>query len=374
MSEASGISRVDVPLDGGRSYPILIGDGLIGQSGLLEEFLGPRALIVTNAAVAKLLLPKLRRSLGAAPADVVQIGDGERFKTLATFSEVIDQLIAQGHNRDTTVVALGGGVVGDVAGFAAATYQRGVDLVQVPTTLLAQVDSAVGGKTAVNHPGGKNLIGAFHQPRAVVADVAVLRTLPPREFAAGLAEVVKYGVIADADFFAWLEDNAAALLAQAPSALRHAVCRACQIKAEVVAGDERETGRRAILNFGHTFGHALEAATGYQRFLHGEAVAIGMTMAMALSVHLGRADPGEAARVGQLLTALGLPTLAEGLEAAPLRRTMGMDKKVRAGQLRFIVCDGLGTCSVAAEAPESAVEKAISARIRVPSVGKGGTA
>lgn len=366
MSEASGISRVEVPLEGGRSYPILIGDGLLGQPGLLEEFLGPRALIVTNAAVAKLLLPQLRQSLGAVPADVVQIGDGERFKTLTTFAEVIDELIAQGHNRDTTVVALGGGVVGDVAGFAAATYQRGVDLVQVPTTLLAQVDSAVGGKTAVNHPGGKNLIGAFHQPRAVLADVAVLRTLPPREFAAGLAEVVKYGVIADAEFFAWLESNATALLAQNASALRHAVCRACQIKAEVVAGDERETGRRAILNFGHTFGHALEAATGYQRFLHGEAVAIGMTMAMALSVQLGRADPGEAARVRELLAALGLPTQAEGLEAAPLRRAMGMDKKVRAGQLRFIVCDGLGACSVTADVPESAVGKAISALAASP--------
>lgn len=359
MSEALGVSRVEVALDGGRSYPILVGDGLLGQPGLLDSFIGPQALVVTNAAVAELLLPKLQESLGATRMDVVQIGDGERFKTLGTYAEVIDQLVARGHNRDTTIVALGGGVVGDVAGFAAATYQRGVELVQVPTTLLAQVDSAVGGKTAVNHPGGKNLVGAFHQPRAVVADVSVLRTLPRREFAAGLAEVVKYGVIADAEFFAWLEANATALLAQNTSALRHAVCRACQIKAEVVAADERETGRRAILNFGHTFGHALEAATGYERFLHGEAVAIGMTMAMTLSVQLGRAEPGDATRVGALLTALGLPTEAPGLQAGPLRQAMGMDKKVRDGQLRFIVCDGLGACSVTADVPESAVGIAI---------------
>lgn len=363
MSEAAGITRVEVALEGSRSYPILIGDGLLGQPGLLDGFVGPKALVVTNAAVAGLLLPKLRQSLGGTRADVVQIGDGERFKTLATYAEVIDQLVAHGHNRDTTIVALGGGVVGDVAGFAAATYQRGVDLVQVPTTLLAQVDSAVGGKTAVNHPGGKNLVGAFHQPRAVVADVSVLRTLPRREFAAGLAEVVKYGVIADAEFFAWLEANAAALLAQDASALRHAVCRACEIKAEVVAADERETGRRAILNFGHTFGHALEAATGYERFLHGEAVAIGMTMAMALSVQLGRAELGDAARVDALLTALGLPTQAADMQAAPLRQAMGMDKKVRDGQLRFIVCDGLGACSVTTDVAESAVGAAIAARV-----------
>lgn len=359
MSEAAGVSRVEVALEGSRSYPILVGDGLLGQPGLLDGFVGPKALVVTNAAVAGLLLPKLRQSLGGTRADVVQIGDGERFKTLATYAEVIDQLVAHGHNRDTTIVALGGGVVGDVAGFAAATYQRGVGLVQVPTTLLAQVDSAVGGKTAVNHPGGKNLVGAFHQPRAVVADVAVLRTLSRREFAAGLAEVVKYGVIADAEFFAWLEANATALLAQDAGALRHAVCRACEIKAEVVAADERETGRRAILNFGHTFGHALEAATSYERFLHGEAVAIGMTMAMALSVQLGRAEPGDAERVVALLRTLGLPTQANDLQTAPLRQAMGMDKKVRDGQLRFIVCDGLGTCSVTGDVPESAVEKAI---------------
>ena len=362
MSEAPfGASRVEVPLGGGRGYPILVGDALLGQPGLLDAFIGPQALVVTNPAVAKLLLPKLRRSLGAKPVDVVQIGDGERFKTLATYADVVDQLVARGHNRDTTVVALGGGVVGDVAGFAAATYQRGVGLVQVPTTLLAQVDSAVGGKTAVNHPGGKNLVGAFHQPRAVLADVGVLRTLPPREFAAGLAEVVKYGVIADARFFAWLEAHATELSAGAPGALRHAVCRACQIKAEVVAGDERETGRRAVLNFGHTFGHALEAATGYRRFLHGEAVAIGMTMAMALSVALGRAQPGDAARVGKLLTALGLPTRTAGAQAARLRRAMGMDKKVRDGQLRFIVCDALGACSITAEVPEGAIEEALAA-------------
>ena len=358
---ATGVDRLEVTLGDGRGYPILLGEGLLGKPGLLDAFVGSQALVVTNSAVASLLLPKLRQSLPAAQLEVVEIGDGEQFKTLATYSEVIDELVRQRHNRDTTVVALGGGVVGDVAGFAAATYQRGVGLVQVPTTLLAQVDSAVGGKTAVNHPGGKNLIGAFHQPRAVLVDVGVLRTLPTREFAAGLAEVVKYGVIADAEFLAWLEDNAKALLAQDASALKHAVRRACAIKAEVVAQDEREAGRRAILNFGHTFGHAIEAATGYRRFLHGEAVAIGMVMAMALSERLGRVQRNDAERVAALLGALGLPTRVGGVAAADLRRAMGMDKKVRDGRLRFVVCDALGACSVTAEAPEQAVRNAIAA-------------
>ena len=355
-----GVDRLEVTLGDGRSYPILLGEGLLGKPGVLDAFVGSQALVVTNSAVASLLLPKLRQSL-AAQLDVVEIGDGEQFKTLATYAEVLDALVRERHNRDTTVVALGGGVVGDVAGFAAATYQRGVGLVQVPTTLLAQVDSAVGGKTAVNHPGGKNLIGAFHQPRAVLVDVGVLRTLPRREFAAGMAEVVKYGVIADAEFLTWLEDNAKALLAQDASALLHAVRRACAIKAEVVAQDEREAGRRAILNFGHTFGHAIEAATGYRRFLHGEAVAIGMVMAMALSERLGRSQRYETERVAALLAALGLPTSAGELPAEDLRRAMGMDKKVRDGRLRFVVCDGLGACSVTAGAPEDAVRSAIGA-------------
>ena len=355
----AAMERMQVALGDGRGYPILLGDGVLGEGGLLAPFVGRQALVVTNPTVARLLLPALQRSLPPTALDVVRIGDGERFKTLATYAEVIDRLVAKGHNRDTTVLALGGGVVGDVAGFAAATYQRGVGFVQVPTTLLALVDSAVGGKTGVNHPGGKNLVGAFHQPRAVVADVATLGTLPSREFGAGLAEVVKYGVIADAGFFAWLEGNAADLLARDASALLHAVRRCCEIKAEVVAADEREQGGRAILNFGHTFGHAIEAATGYRRFRHGEAVAIGMAMAMELSVRLGRAKPADAERVRNLLAALRLPTQVDDLAAAPLREAMGMDKKVRGGQLRFVVCDGLGACSLTADAPEGAIGAAI---------------
>ena len=361
---AAAVESMQVALGGGRGYPILLGDGVLGQGGLLGPFVGRQALVVTNATVAKLLLPALQRSLPPVALDVVRIGDGERFKTLATYTEVIDRLVAKGHNRDTTVLALGGGVVGDVAGFAAATYQRGVGFVQVPTTLLALVDSAVGGKTGVNHPGGKNLVGAFHQPRAVLADVATLATLPVREFGAGLAEVVKYGVIADAGFFAWLEDNAAALLARDASALLRAVRRCCQIKAEVVAADEREQDGRAVLNFGHTFGHAIEAATGYRRFRHGEAVAVGMAMAMDLSVRLGRATAPEADRVRSLLAALGLPTQVAGLAAATLRQAMGMDKKARGGQLRFVVCDALGACSLTADAPENAVRDAIGSGLK----------
>ena len=350
--------RIRVALDADRSYPILLGDGLLGSPNLFDPFVRSQALIVSNATVAALYLPKLRASLSAAQADVVEIGDGERFKTLDTYAAILDELIAKRHNRTTTVLALGGGVVGDIAGFVAATYQRGVDFVQIPTTLLALVDSSVGGKTAVNHPVGKNLIGAFHQPCAVVADVDVLRTLPMREFRAGLAEVVKYGVIADADFFAWLEDHMQDLLAKETTALRHVVRRCCEIKAQVVGSDEREQGRRAILNFGHTFGHALEAITDYQRYLHGEAVAIGMSMAMHLSVRLGRARPADAQRLRRLLDQAGLPTTATQSPAA-IVEAMGMDKKVVDGQLRLIVCDGIGHVSVLSDVPQAEVLGAV---------------
>ena len=357
-----GAQRVEVALGDGRGYPILLGDGILGAPGVLAPHVGSQALIVTNPAVGRLFLPTLLQALGGSQdrqVDVVEIGDGEEHKNLATYAKVLDALVEQRHNRTTTVLALGGGVVGDVAGFAAATYQRGVGLMQIPTTLLALVDSSVGGKTAVNHPGGKNLIGAFHQPNAVVADVCALRTLPARELAAGIAEVVKYGVIADAAFFAWLEVHIDRLLARDPQTLLHAVRRSCEIKAQVVAADEREQGRRAVLNFGHTFGHAVEALGRYRRHLHGEAVAIGMAMAMELSVRLGRAAPEDAARVRRLLAAAGLPLQAAGFDATALREAMDMDKKVRDGRLRLVVCDGLGRSAITDAAPNEAVLAAI---------------
>ena len=352
--------RIDVALPGEQSYPILLGNGLLGTPDLLEPYLGNQALVVTNAAVAGLYLPDVRRSLVSVnQVDVVEIGDGETFKTLDTYAAILDALIDKRHNRSTTVVALGGGVVGDVAGFAAATYQRGVGLVQIPTTLLALVDSSVGGKTAVNHPAGKNLIGAFYQPQAVIADVGVLATLPERDFRAGLAEVIKYGIIADAAFFGWLESHMDDMLSRDPASLVHAIRRSCEIKAEVVAEDEREQGRRVILNFGHTFGHAIEAVTAYERFLHGEAVAAGMVMAMDLSVRLGRSDGRDAKRVRRLIERSGLAPVALDIDAVALLDAMGMDKKVMNGRLRLIVCDGIGAVSVVSDVPEQSLRRAI---------------
>ena len=352
------IERLEVPLAEGRGYPILLGRDLLGTPGLLDSFVGRQALVVSNAAVADRYLERLRESLSAERVDVALIGDGERFKTLDTYAALIDRLIAGRHNRTTTVVALGGGVVGDVAGFAAATYQRGVGLVQVPTTLLALVDSSVGGKT-VNHAAGKNLIGAFHQPRAVIADVALLGSLPEREFLAGIAEVIKYGVIADPGFFAWLEAHLDDLLRRDPSSLVHAVRRSCEIKAEVVAGDEREQGNRAILNFGHTFGHAIEALTRYETYLHGEAVAVGMVIAASLSASLGRVRTSDAERVRDLVRRAGLPTAAPGLDPAAMLEAMGMDKKAVDGRIRLVLCDRLGAVSVTADAPRREILAAI---------------
>ena len=351
--------KIEVSLPGERSYPILLGNGLLGGPDLLDPYTGTQALIVSNAAVASLYLDKVRRSLvGVDKVDVVEIGDGETFKTLDTYAAILDTLVEHRHHRSTTVIALGGGVVGDVAGFAAATYQRGVGLVQIPTTLLALVDSSVGGKTAVNHPAGKNLIGAFYQPRAVVADVGVLETLPDREYRAGLAEVIKYGVIADAAFFDWLESHIDDLMGRDPACLVQAVRRSCEIKADVVADDEREQGRRMILNFGHTFGHAIEGVTNYERYLHGEAVAIGMVMAMDLSVRLGRSDARQAERVHGLIERSGLDSMTE-VDDEKVFDAMGMDKKVTDGRLRLIVCDGIGHVSVTSDVPEQAIRRAI---------------
>lgn len=347
--------RLTVPL-GERSYPIYIGTDLLAGPELLTAHIhSNQVAVITNDVLAELALPQLLQTLEGcnAQVSVFTLRDGEAEKNLASYAAIMDHLTAERHNRGTTLIALGGGVVGDITGFAAATYQRGVKFIQIPTTLLAQVDSSVGGKTAINHPAGKNMIGAFHQPVAVLADMSLLRTLPPREYAAGLAEVVKYGVIADLDFFDWLEANVDALLAQDAGALSHAVAVSCRTKAEVVAEDERESGRRAILNFGHTFGHAIEALTGYVEYLHGEAVAIGMVQAADLSARLGKLSATDAVRIRTLLERCGLPVVPPALSPEAMLDAMGMDKKVLDGALRLVVARRLGEAYVTAEVPRA---------------------
>ncbi len=343
---------------GERSYPIYIGAGLMSRADLLRPHIrGNQVAVVSNDVVAPLYLETLREALAALPqVDVFLLPDGEQHKNLASYARVMDFLLERGHNRTTTLIALGGGVVGDLTGFAAATFQRGVDFIQVPTTLLAQVDSSVGGKTGVNHPRGKNMIGAFHQPRCVIADSSVFETLPDREYRAGLAEVVKYGVIHDPAFFGWLETHAADLTRRDPAAVAHAVRRSCEVKAEVVAADEREGGQRAILNFGHTFGHAIETLTDYRKFLHGEAVAMGMVLAADLSARLGRLDVADAARVTELLRAMGLPVKPPPLPVDDMLGVMKVDKKVQDGRLRLVLADSLGQAVVTDEVPPQALE------------------
>ncbi len=337
-------------------YPIDIGPGLLGEAALIEARIpGRDLLIVSNVTVAPLYLDRLRRSLPGRRIVECILPDGERHKTLAAAATIFDVLVEKKLNRDATLVALGGGVVGDLGGFAAACYQRGISCVQVPTTLLAQVDSSVGGKTGVNHPGGKNLIGAFHQPSAVIADTDTLTTLPDRELRAGIAEIIKYGCICDAGLFDWLEHNVQRLLARDPAALTHAIARSCELKAAVVARDERESNVRAILNFGHTFGHAIEAATAYTVYLHGEAVAIGMSIAADLSARLGLIDREAAARLRALLERAGLPVAAPAIGADTARSLMRMDKKVLAGALRLVLLSALGNAVVTADYDESAL-------------------
>ena len=335
-----------------RSYPILIGDQLLADGALLRKHITARQLlIVTNEIVAPLYLAQLTEHFGDRQLATVVLPDGESQKTLATFAQLMDALVAHRFNRDGCVIALGGGVIGDLAGFAAACYQRGIAYVQIPTTLLAQVDSSVGGKTAVNHPDGKNLVGAFYQPTCVIADTATLRTLPTREFSAGLAEVIKYGLILDADFFAWLERSMATLRALDHAALRKAIRRSCELKAAIVAEDEREAGRRALLNLGHTFGHAIEAATGFGPWLHGEAVGVGLLLAARYAQRSGTLTPPDSERVTRLLLAAGLPTTIDGLDAEQLLALMAMDKKTLGGQLRLITLTAIGASDIVIDPP-----------------------
>ena len=346
---------------GTRSYPILIGHGLLAEPGsLTPRVSGRQVLVVTNDRVAPLYLEQALDALAGKDVASLVLPDGERYKTLATLSGIFDALIDHRFDRSVTLAALGGGVIGDLTGFAAACYQRGVDFVQIPTTLLAQVDSSVGGKTGVNHPRGKNMIGAFHQPRCVLADTATLDTLPDRELRAGLAEVIKYGLMADAAFFAWLEQNMAALLARAPEALAFTIERCCQLKAHIVAADEHERGERALLNLGHTFGHAIEAAQNYQGLLHGEAVAAGMAMAAHCAAELGWLSLTDCDRTIALLAAAGLPTgRPSELDPALLRELMASDKKVNQGRIRLVLPEGIGTARLTAEYPEHALAAAL---------------
>ena len=334
---------------GERSYPIHVGAGLLQRSGELLRLLpSRRAVVVTNPTVASHHLETLRNALSAKAIrhDVITVADGEDYKDWQTLYEVHTHLLELGAERSTTLIALGGGVIGDLAGFSAATYQRGIPLVQVPTTLLAQVDSSVGGKTAVNHPLGKNMIGAFYQPRAVISDTATLDTLPEREYVAGIAEVIKCGAVRDLALFEWLEANMERLVAREPDAVTHAVVESCRIKAEIVASDERESGERAHLNFGHTFAHAVEAGTGYGTWLHGEAVAAGMVLASRLSVLAAGLPASAAERIVALVRRARLS--AESPRWAPTTwlEWMARDKKVNCGDSRFVLLEALGRATV----------------------------
>lgn len=348
---------------GPRSYPIHVGAGILGDAGLYAPYLRGTSAIVSNTVVAPLYLARLRAALESGGARVVPIivEEGEQAKRWEVLEQVFDALLAGRCGRDSVIVALGGGVVGDLAGFAAAIYQRGIDFIQVPTTLLAQVDSSVGGKTAINHARGKNMIGAFHQPRAVVADVATLDSLPDRELRAGLAEVIKHGAALDAAFLGWLEGNLERLLARERAALEHAVRRSCELKAAVVAADERESGARALLNFGHTFGHAIETATGYGTWLHGEAVAAGMVVAAELSERCGLLAKGQAARLRTLLARAGLPVAPPTIDERRWQELMTLDKKTAGGSIRFVLLGGLGKAVLKSGVEPSLVAASIAA-------------
>ncbi len=356
------VSTVSVEL-GERRYPIEIGRGLLQRAGSLAQWVaGDSALLITNTTVAPLYRDATRAAIGDATRIVeCVLPDGERFKNLETLAQAFDAAVDGHCDRRTTVVALGGGVVGDMAGFAAAVYQRGVPLIQVPTTLLAQVDSSVGGKTGVNHPRGKNMIGSFHQPVGVVADTATLNTLDDRHLRAGLAEVIKYGLIGDRPFFDWLEGQMPQLLEREPDALAGAIEQSCRNKAAVVAADEFEQDRRALLNLGHTFGHAIESATGYESWLHGEAIAAGMCMAARLSERLGRLAPAERERTEAIFQAAGLPTRPPSIGVDRMLALMAGDKKARDGRIRLVLLESIGRARVTADYPPEALSAELSA-------------
>ncbi len=337
---------------GERSYPIHIGSGLISQAELILPYLKRKQVaIVTNTTVAPLYLAKLAEPLRQNGVDVIEmiLPDGEAYKNSETLNLIYDALLKQRAERSTTLIALGGGVIGDLTGFAAATYQRGVPFIQIPTTLLSQVDSSVGGKTGINHPLGKNMIGAFYQPQLVLADTDTLKTLPPRELSAGLAEVIKYGLIRDTDFFDWLETNMPKLMALDEAAVTYAIYRSCQNKAEVVAADEREGGERALLNLGHTFGHAIETAMGYGVWLHGEAVAAGTMQAAALSQRMGWLSDKDFVRMEVIFKTANLPIQAPKLGADQYLNLMQSDKKVQDGKIRFVLQKGIGKAVITSE-------------------------
>ena len=362
MSALEHTAPIEVQIAlGERSYPILIGAGLLSQPSAWQGLpKASTALIVTNDAVGPLYASALQQALQPHYAQIHQVTlpDGESHKTWQTLNQVFDVLLSQGCDRKTVLFALGGGVVGDMTGFAAACYMRGVPFVQVPTTLLAQVDSSVGGKTAVNHPLGKNMIGAFYQPARVVCDLSSLQTLPAREMSAGLAEIIKYGPIADMVFLDWIEAHIDALMARDPQALAHAVQRSCEIKAWVVGQDERESGLRAILNFGHTFGHAIEAGLGFGEWLHGEAVGCGMVMAAQLSHRLGYIDLALVERLTALIARAGLPVVGPNLGVETYLHHMRVDKKAEAGDIRFVLIDSPGHAKVQG-APDALVGEVI---------------
>jgi len=354
---------------GDRSYPILIGEQLLARADLILPHLAQKQVaIVTNTTVAPLYLDTLRLGLEAQGVKVVPIvlPDGEAYKTAETLNQIYNALLTHRCERKTTLIALGGGVIGDLTGYAAATYLRGVPFIQVPTTLLAQVDSSVGGKTGINHPLGKNMIGAFYQPQLVLADTLTLNTLPDRELSAGLAEVIKYGLIGDLPFFEWLEQNMAALLARDPAALAYAIHRSCEDKAKVVAADEREGGIRALFNLGHTFGHAIESGMGYGNWLHGEAVAAGTLLAADLSRRMGWLSAADVERTRKLFELAGLPVIAPNLGVAKYLDLMGLDKKVEGGRIRFILLRALGDGVVTADVPEALLKETLSPQHKSP--------
>jgi 3-dehydroquinate synthase len=342
---------------GNRSYPIHVGRDLLRTPSWLGDEPAGQTVIVTDDQVAEHYLAPLRDTLGKWSPLTLTLPSGEQYKRLSTVETIFDFLIEHHCGRDALLISLGGGVVGDMAGFAAATYMRGIPFLQVPTTLLAQVDSSVGGKTGVNHPLGKNMIGAFHQPRAVVIDTDTLKSLNARQYGAGIAEIIKYGLIWDSDFFQWLEANMAALVERREEALVHAVIRSCEIKAQIVARDEREGGIRALLNLGHTFGHAIETATEYAQWLHGEAVAIGIVLAARLSAQLGLLSAEAVERTTILLARGGLPTeLPAGLSPSELWARMGQDKKVIQGRIRFVLLDEIGEARISDNVQQREVE------------------